>query len=649
MAESSRPLTDVLAKIEPAALRQMLEDAHLPTLILTLVQLTGNLGLIRGDVRPQVDFMSSDDGLTDDQRTAIRDQALAILLAYRDNPKAAFSPSDVELKEMLEFLVGEAVTGDYVEFLSSELALHGEDPYAQPLMQSVPESVRSEYKVVVIGAGMSGLLSAIRLQEAGIEFEIIEKNPDVGGTWFENTYPGCRVDSANHVYSYSFRPKDWPQHFSNQEILRQYFADTADEYKLRDRIQFSTEVTKARFDERSQQWQLTCQSESGSQTIVADAVISCVGQLNRPRMPGIQGEDLFAGPAFHSARWEHEHDLTGKRIGVIGTGASAFQFVPHIAEQAESVTIFQRTAPWIVPNPDYFQDVPEGTHFCLNNIPFYDKWFRFSTFWRSAEGLLQAVQADEGWNQPEESVGENNQLLREILIANLQEHLGDKPELLARCTPDYPPGAKRMLIDDGRYLQTLRRDNVNLLDSGISEVTPTGLVAADGTAHEFDVLIFGTGFSASSFIMPMQVFGLEGKELQEVWNGEARAYKGVCMPGFPNFFVTYGPNTNIVVNGSIIFFSECEVRYILGCLALSMAEGGKPLSVRQDIHDRYNEWIDDGNSRMSWGQSDVNTWYKNARGHITQNWPFTMREFWEQTRQPELSEYDVIGSGETTA
>ena len=631
-----------LASVDATQLRRILDDAHIPTLMLSMVHLTGDLSVIRGDIRPQEVFLSAEDGLTDEQRDTVRDKALEVLLQYRENPRQAWMPSTGELKEMLGFLVGQDVSDEYVEFLTSELSLHGEDPYSQPLLEDIPTETCRQFKVAVIGAGMSGLLSAIRLKEAGINFEIIEKNPDVGGTWFENTYPGCRVDSANHVYSYSFRPQDWPQHFSPQAVLRQYFADTADEYELRDRIRFNTEVQSARFNESTRQWELTGDGSEGAYTTTADAVICCVGQLNRPKMPGIKGENDFEGPSFHSARWEHEHNLAGKRVGVIGTGGSAFQFVPHIAERAASVSIFQRTAPWIVPNPDYFQKVPEGTHWCLNHIPYYGKWFRFSTFWRSAEGLLDAVKAEEGWNRPEESVGEANQLLRDMLMANLQEQLGEDPELLEKCTPDYPPAAKRMLIDDGRYLETLKRDNVHLYNDGIDHISATGLVTADGTAHEFDVLIFGTGFSASSFIMPMKVYSTGGEELQEVWNGEARAYKGICMPGFPNFFCTYGPNTNIVVNGSIIFFSECEVRYILGCLALAMQEGGRALSVRRDVHDRYNAWIDEGNSRMSWGQSNVNTWYKNASGHITQNWPFSMLEFWEQTRTPEPEDFEMI-------
>jgi len=631
--------------LDDGQLASVLEDAHIASLMLALVHLTGDLEIIRGDVRPQMAFLDPDDGLTEVQRQAVRARALEVIARHRDEPQPFYMPSDEELREMLGFLVGEEVTDEYVEFLTSELSLHGEDPYAQPQLEVVPAADRQNYQVLVIGAGMSGLLSAKRLKDAGISFQVVEKNPDVGGTWFENSYPGCRVDSANHVYSYSFKPKDWPQHFSPQPVLREYFSETADEYGLRPHIRFDTEVTSARFDEAAQLWRVTTVDGDGrEETLTANAIISAVGQLNRPQYPDIAGREDYRGIAFHSAEWQHEHDLSGKRIGVIGTGGSAFQFVPHLAETAASVTVFQRTAPWIVPNEEYFQPVPEGKHWLLRHVPFYAKWFRFSMFWRTAEGLLQAVTAEQGWNRPEESVSPMNQMFRDALVENLEAHLADRPDLLKKCTPDYPPGAKRALIDDGRYLETLKKDNVALVTEPIDRFTEDGLRLESGEEYAFDAIIYGTGFQASSFLHPMKIYGLGGQELHDLWDGEPRAYKGITVPGFPNLYCCYGPNTNIVVNGSIVFFSECEVRYILGCLALSMQRGNQALDVRQEVHDAYNEWIDEGNRGMAWGQSGVNTWYKNASGRITQNWPFTLLEFWRQTRAPSPDDYDLVGS-----
>ncbi|MEP4486028.1 MAG: NAD(P)/FAD-dependent oxidoreductase [Halioglobus sp.] len=625
-----------------AAIAAALEEADIPSLMLALVHLTGDMSALRGEIKPLIEFLNPEDGLTDEQRQRVRSLAVDILARHRDDPQPFYQPTPDDLREMMTFLVGEEISDDYVEFLTAELSLQGEDPYAQPEIFKVPETTRADFKVVVIGAGMSGLLSAIRLQEAGIPFVVLEKNADLGGTWYENTYPGCRVDSANHTYSYSFRPQDWPQHFSGQKVLRQYFSDTADDHRLREHIRFNTELKEARYDEAIGMWHLEVHGPNGTESLAANAVISAVGQLNRPQIPEIPGAESFAGPRFHSAQWQHEHDLAGKRIGVIGTGGSAFQFIPILAEQAESVTIFQRTPPWIVPNEQYFEQVPAGKHWLLRHVPFYAKWFRFSIFWRAAEGPLQSVTVQEGWHRPEESVSEANAEFREALLENLQDVLGDRPDLLEKCTPHYPPGAKRVLIDDGKYLRTLKRDNVTLLTDGVDAITTSGVRSADGEEHEFDVLIYGTGFKASSFLFPMKIFGRNGRELQDVWQGDPQAFKGVNVPGFPNFFCCYGPNTNIVVNSSIVFFSECGVRYILGCLALLMQSQGQGLDVKQEVHDRYNRWIDEGNRGMAWGQSGVNTWYKNASGKITQNWPFTLLEFWQQTRVPDAEDYDYV-------
>lgn len=638
MADAFKPIRE-----DDDALRAALAEAHIPSLMVALVHLTGDVSHLRGDIRPQMTFLGDAQGdIPEEQQSRVREMALEALRAYRDGDGELPPPPAAEtVREMIEFLVGHEVPEDYVEFLTSELSLHGEDSYAAPAIEAVPPEKRAAFRVLIIGAGMSGLLAGIRLQAAGIPFVIVEKNENVGGTWYENRYPGCRVDSANHVYSYSFRPEDWPQHFSSQPVLRDYFDRCATDYGLREHIRFNTEVQSARFDEATGHWRVAVTLPSGaSENLEADAIISAVGQLNRPKFPEIPGRESFQGPAFHSAQWEDEHDLTGKRIGVIGTGASAFQLVPIVSPQAASVTIFQRTPPWVLPNPDYANDIPKGKHWLLNHVPFYAKWFRFGMFWRTAEGLLGAVTSDPEWKRPEHSVSAENEELRELLIENLKDIVGDDTELFDKCVPHYPPGAKRALVDDGAWLRSLRRDNVQLLTDPIAEITPNGVKTQSGIEHEFDVLIYATGFSASRFLHPMKIFGRGGAELHEVWKDDPRAYKGIAIPDFPNLFCCYGPNTNIVVNASIIFFSECEVRYILGCLALLMQDSHTAMSPRRDVHDAYNEWIDAGNRDMAWGQSSVNTWYKNTSGRITQNWPFTLLEFWRQTREPDPADYE---------
>ena len=628
-----------------AEIAAALKEAHVPTLLASLVHLTGDVTLIRGDIRPASDFFGDPQGgISEEDQDRIRAMALDVLRTYRDGgcPRPP-TPGDHTVQEMVDFITGETLSADYVGFLTSELSLRGEDPYGQPGLTELPAAARAAFKVIIIGAGMSGILAAIRLQEAGIPWQIVEKNSDVGGTWLENTYPGCRVDSPNHTYSYSFEPNDWPQHFSDQQTLLNYFRRVADTYGIRQGIRFNTEVDQAVFDEASGSWRLTVKtSGGGEETLEANAVISAVGQLNRPRWPDIPGQERFQGDAFHSAQWDHGCDLTGKRVIVIGTGASAFQFVPVIAEQAADVAVFQRTPPWMSPTPEYFQEIPGGKHWLLNHVPYYAKWYRFWMFWRTAEGLLSSVTKDPSWNDQERAVSEANDELRQLLTAYMAELCADDQELLRKSIPDYPVAGKRMLRDDGRYLQTLKRDDVHLVTDRIREVTPTGVVTESGRSYEADVLIYGTGFQANRFLWPMKVKGRGGIDLQTHWDGDPRAYLGITVPGFPNLFLCYGPNTNIVVNGSIIFFSECEIRYILGCIKLLLQEGRAALDCRAEVHEAYNRQVDAGNASMAWGAPNVSSWYKNEKGRVTQNWPFSLLEFWTRTREPDPADYRML-------
>lgn len=528
----------------------------------------------------------------------------------------------------------------YLPLLLDELS---EDPGA-PQWRKEDVAPDRPFSVVVIGAGMSGLVAAHRLKQAGVPFVVLEKNEDVGGTWLENTYPGCRVDVSNHMYSYSFAQRtDWPNYFSPQGVLLDYFRDFADTAGLRDSVRFGTEVVSAQYSEDSALWTVTVRGPGGAaETIEASAVITAVGQLNRPSFPAIEGRDSFAGPSFHSAEWRHDIDLTGKRVAVIGTGASAFQFVPIIAEQAAELVIFQRTPPWLGPSPQYHDAVADGLHWLFNNVPGYSRWYRFWLFISSVEGMLARVEVDPDWSGGELSVSATNDQLRAELTKHLERQFGDRPDLLAAAIPNYPPGAKRMLADNGVWAAALKRPNVQLITERIERIDAEGVATTDGRRFDVDVLIYATGFSASNFLAPMTIVGRDGVELHEQWNGDARAYLGVSIPGFPNLFCMYGPNTNIVVNGSIIFFSECEATYILECIHSLLASGKSALDVKQDVHDAYNEMIDEANRNRAWGASGVSAWYKNSYGRVSQNWPFTLMEYWERSRTPDLAAYELL-------
>ncbi len=634
IARTTRPIT-----ADDDAIRAALEDAFLPALLPALAQATGDFSLLRDDLRPAgVAPGVEQGGMSPSAQAEARVLAFDAIRRIRDDA-ANLCPAPVEeaLRQNTAWMTGSEASEEYIPLLLEELAPEGQDPRA-PAWRKDPSV---SFSVAIIGSGMSGILAAIRLEQAGVPFVILEKNADVGGTWLENTYPGARVDVSNAFYSYSFAQKvDWPKHFSTQDVLLNYFRDCADEYGIRESIRFNTEVTSIDFDEESANWTLHVRTPDGAEdTVTAQAVISAVGQLNRPKLPDIAGMQSFEGPSFHSARWNHDVDLKGKRVAVIGTGASAAQFIPVIANDVAELMIFQRTPNWFAPVPHYQDDVPAGLTWLFTHVPHYMHWYRFWLFWNTTDGLLRAARVDPEWPDRSLAVSAENDMLRMLFTGYIQSQFADRPDLLDKVLPKYPPASKRIILDNGIWARTLKRDNVELLTDRIEEITPGGVRTEDGVEHRADVIIYGTGFQASKFLTPMKVHGRGGIELHQQWNGDARAYMGITVPNFPNFFMLYGPNTNIVVNGSIIYFSECEVQYILGCIRLLLEQGKRAMDCRQGVHDEYNARIDKGNLECVWGVSSVNSWYKNETGRVAQNWPFNLIDYWKQTREPDPADY----------
>jgi len=617
-------------------LRTYLEDAFLPALLPALAQATGDPAVLRDELRLTAAMPGIEQGgMTPEQQRLAREVAFSALRRLRDAPGGARPATDV--RALLDWMTGGKASDEYVSLLMAELAPDDADVRA-PAWR-LPEGVA--FRVAVIGAGMSGILAGVRLKQAGIPFVIFEKNADVGGTWYENTYPGARVDVPSAFYSYSFAQKtDWPKYFSPQDVLLDYFRGVAHEYGIREHIRFCTEVRELRFDDASGSWRLHVTGPDGRpETFEANAVVAATGQLNRPNIPAIPGRERFAGPSFHSAQWDHSVDLRAKRVAVIGTGASAAQFVPAIAPHVAHLDVYQRTPNWFVPVPHYHEDVPAGLQWLLRHVPHYAHWYRFWMFWTTTDGLLPAATYDEAWPHQERSISAENDALRAILAGYIQSQFADRPDLLEKVLPAYPPASKRIILDNGAWAAALKRENVRLITEPIAQITEDAVVTTDGVARPADVIIYGTGFQASKFLTPMRVYGRAGIELNAQWDGDAKAYLGLVVPNFPNFFMLYGPNTNIVVNGSIIYFSECEVQYVMGCLRMLIERRARAFDCRQDVHDAYNERIDAANRRRAWGIGDVHSWYKNERGRVTQNWPFNVIEYWQQTREPNPGDF----------
>lgn len=627
-------------------IEQALGEAQLPALLPAIAHLTGDMNLLRDHLRPDPLLAAQEQGgLTPEQQSEIRSLAAGALRAFRDaGGVRTFRASTEDLQTLMSFTVGSDVGAEYVPLMLEELSVTGED-LRRPTWIKDELAPERPFTVVIVGAGMSGILVAHRLAQAGVTVQILEKNADVGGTWLENTYPGCRVDSANHVYSYSFAQRhDWPLHFSTQDVLLDYFRSCADRFGVRDKVRFNTEVDSMRWDTHAQEWSLEIHNTitGNKEQIRAQAVVSAVGQLNRPKMPAIEGGQDFLGPSFHSARWPENLSLAGKRVAVIGTGASAVQLIPEVAKEAASVVIFQRTPNWLFPVPHYHERIAPGFGWLLEHLPGYAQWYRFLLFWRATEGVLPSCVVDPQWNDGELSVSAANRELRDQLTLYIEFMLADRPDLLAKSIPQYAPASKRIVLDNGSWLSTLKRDNVELVTDHIERITSQAVIAQGGQEYGVDVIIYATGFEASQFLTPMQVFGDRGQELHDEWKGDARAFLGIMIPGFPNFFCMYGPNTNIVVNGSIIYFSECEAHYITGCIRELLSSNLQSLDIRSDIHDAFNERVDQGNKSMAWGVATVNSWYRNDSGRVAQNWPFSLLEYWELTRHPQLEQFVTV-------
>ncbi|HJS86727.1 MAG TPA: NAD(P)/FAD-dependent oxidoreductase [Acetobacteraceae bacterium] len=624
------------------ALRVALADADIAPMLMVLVQLSGDLEILE-EVAPHIhgawSFLES---VPEDLKQKVRDRLVAVLKEYaasgREPPRRI--PSDV-LQKMMSAGVGQMVPEEYIPLLVEETRLGEEDTRAVRWQRDPARLEIGAFKVVVIGAGFAGLCAAIRLKELGIPFEVLEKNDGIGGTWLENEYPGCAVDTPNHFYSYSFNSNNkWSRHFSQRDEILAYINATADKYDVRKHVRFGTEVLAAEFDEGEARWHVTARGrDGGAETIDCNAVITAVGQLNRPSIPPIAGLPLFRGPVFHTARWDRTVDLKGKRVAMIGTGASAVQAGPTIAPDVDRLVVFQRTPHWLMHNPNYHKPVSPGNLWALENLPYFANWLRFQLFWAGSDGFHASLQMDPNWPMPDSSLNEANHKMRELIIGYVRAELDEDKALLAKVIPGYPPYGKRMLRDNYWY-RMLKRSNVELVTGSISHVTEDSIVMEDGTAHPVEVIIMATGFQASRMLWPMDIRGRSGRTIRDIWgDDDPRAYLGITVPGFPNLFLTYGPNTNLAHGGSIIFHTECQVRYITQALREMIENGYSTLEVRSDVHDGYNKLVDEKCRNMVWAHPGVTSWYKNRHNRVTVTSPWRLLDYWRLTRHFVPEEY----------
>lgn len=618
---------------DPAAVRAALADADISVLLMVLVQLTGDMALLDRTAPLLGKPGTFTHAIPPDMADALLDRLTARLTAQGGGP-AQIDPAVLE--RMMGAFVGEPISKGYLPMLLEDLGFVSPPP---PLATADSKRV-ADFKVLIVGAGASGICAGIKLKQAGINFEIVERNDDVGGVWHENTYPGCGVDSANHLYCYSFELNhNWSRYYVKQPELRDYLRDCAVKYGVMPHVRLQEEVLALGYDDAAALWQATIRMADGNiRTITANAVISSVGQLNRPAYPKLKGRDQFAGPSMHTARWDHTIELAGKSVAMIGTGASGMQVGPAIAGEVGRLTIFQRSAPWVLPRHNYHNMVTENVKWVLAHVPHYAQWYRFLLFWAYGDGVHPLLKVDPDWTSPG-SISARSEAVRQQWTEYVAAEMGDRPDLFAKVLPNYPPFGKRSLRDNDWY-RTLRQDHVELVNTAISEIVADGIIDAAGRHYPTDVIIYATGFEASRMLFPIDVTGLGGVKLRDLWgDDDPRAYLGITVPGFPNLFLTYGPNTNLAHGGSIIFQAECQVHYILHCLALLIDSGHDAMECTPRAHDDYNAVLDETLSQMVWTYRGVTNWYTNAHGRVTTNSPWPLVDYWHMTRKPDAAAF----------
>ncbi len=480
-----------------------------------------------------------------------------------------------------------------------------------------------KHRVAIIGAGFGGIGLAYALKQRGIDdYLILEKGHDVGGVWRDNAYPGAACDVPSHLYSFSFEPKlDWSHKYASQAEILGYLRHVADKYGITAHVKLGSEVKSASYDSKRALWTILTRAGDSYE---ASILVSAVGQLSRPFVPKLPGIETFQGSAFHSARWDHDFDLSQSRVAVIGTGASAIQIVPAIQPRVAHLTLFQRSAAYVVPRRDRAYSARELG--LLSRFPALHTLSRGAIY-----GLLELRML--AFLNPKLFLP----ALEKQCAQQLAKHVRE-PALRAKLTPDYPPGCKRVLLSDD-YFNALAQPNAEVVTDAISHVDGSSIVTCAGTRHDVNAIVFGTGFHATEFLTPIEIVGAQGQSLSDVWRDGAEAYLGVVVNGFPNFFMLYGPNTNLG-HTSIVYMIESQTAYVLNAIALLDAEHAAASEVRKDVQDRFNHGLQAQLSKMIWN-ADCTNWYKTDAGKNTNNWPGYTFVYRAATRRLNAADYQL--------
>jgi 4-hydroxyacetophenone monooxygenase len=581
-------------------------------------------------------------GLADSRDVAwIRDRSLALIQRHLSSGAAAPPlPSGSSLGELFELAVGDKVPFEDIEYWREELAV---DPMPRRLDWRYRSERGQNFHVLVIGAGFAGINAGIQLKGAGIPYTIIEKNAGVGGTWYQNHYPGARVDYPSLIYSYTFRSDfRWQHPFAPQKELRSYLEAMVDEYQIRDRIRFESEVVAAIWHEDAQQWEVRIRNRRGEEGIErANAIISAVGLFDRPVIPPFEGLASFKGPLFHSTQWDDTVNVADKHVAIVGSGATALQMAASLAKVASKLTVFQRTPPWMVKFPGYPDPLPSQVQWLYDNVPYYRNFVRLRLSYMLGDRILGKVfDVDPDWRH-EISINATNERLRVQLTEHIVSKLDDRPDLIQKCLPKYPPLANRFVVDAGWY-DALLNGSAELVAEAVERISTTGIVTKSGREVFCDVIVMATGFHSNDFLWPMHVVGRGGKTIRDAWCKDGgRAYLGMTVPGFPNLFMHYGPNSNPRA-GTPPLWAEIQMRYILGIFKQMSDHSWKSVAVRPDVFDQYNDRADEILARSVWMDRRQKSYYRNDFGRVATNSPWKTIDYWRWIREPDMNDYEIV-------
>ncbi|WP_141576604.1 NAD(P)/FAD-dependent oxidoreductase [Actinomadura sp. WMMA1423] len=624
-----QPVPDV----DRGRLRAAVAAAEPGPLLMALVHTTGDVSLL-------TEFRAMLDAERGEARTVagrypeavaaeVRARALALLEGGMA-PRLTV-PDDDLFRRMAEVCVDDAVGEEFAAHLRE---MCGFEPARRhvPVTKAPPDG----FRVIVIGAGMVGLNAGVKLAEAGFDYLIFEKRDDIGGTWSRNVYPGAAVDTPSHFYSYSFELNpDWSMYYPTGPEYLEYMRHVVDKYHLRRNIAFRTKVLSCEWVEESCRWRVTVQAADGSvQVHEANAVVTATGMLNAPSEPDIDGRDSFTGTVMHTAEWDPAVDLTGKRVVMLGTGCTAVQVAASLASEVGDLHVVFRQPHWMVAEPMVDKAVPEAARWAMANIPYYQQWFRVKTYWYAGDKGWDKPRIDPDWDADRPSVSAANDIVLRACLDHLERTFPDRPDIRAALTPDFPPYAKRIVKDPG-FLAALARDNVSLHRASFRRIEPNGVVTTEGDFIEADVIIFATGFKLE-FLSFMDVIGRDGRKLADEWAGnDPRAHLGITVPGFPNFFVTAGPNSAPNHGGGHNSVSEGHVHYVIECLQYLIENSRSAMEPRRDVTDEYNRRVDEALDKTVWRHGGTaNGYYRNESGRAWISCPWRLVDYWAMLRSP---------------